>query len=137
MTPVVDWLHYQISTICIIRRHLMLIWHSFDTDLMHWRPHKCELCQKSDHNYNLFDLHEQYSLYHIAFLVCLLFSRNNMNFHYETLICSWPKLAKPNYGPTTNQGYSWVINNEINRSLCKFDGFVRCVSSEKMMLSDF
>ena len=43
-------------------------------------------------------------------VVFVIFSQNNMNFHYGTLICSWTKLAKPNYGPTTNQGFIMKIH---------------------------
>ena len=43
-------------------------------------------------------------------VVFVIFSLNNMNFQYGTLICSWTKLAKPNYGPTTNQGFIMKIH---------------------------
>ena len=33
-----------------------------------------------------------------------IFSGNNMNFHYETLICSWAIVGLGQLGPTTNQG---------------------------------
>ena len=39
-----------------------------------------------------------------------IFPWNNMNFHYETLICSWAIVGLGQLGPNTNQGFIMKIH---------------------------